>query len=105
MHTDGVGYDFVCRYGGEEVKVEVKTFVPHGRIFMLDKELQIAAAEQEGYFLVGLMESGPADQWQSSIVRNPISLLLKLGQFEIDTKLQASATDVFDIKYPSTSAD
>lgn len=94
---DGCGYDFLCHYEGGEIKVEVKTFLPRGRIFMSKKELQAAATAESDYVLIGFVESGLPEQWQSAIIRNPISLLLSVGQFELDAKLQASAKDVFDI--------
>jgi hypothetical protein len=72
---------------------------------MSKKELQAAAAAEAEYFLIGLVEFGAPEQWQSAIIRDPISRLLRVGQFELDAKLQANAKDVFDITVPDASEE
>jgi hypothetical protein len=90
-----VGYDFVCRQGEKEVKIEVKTFAKDGRVVMPSSELRAAAIHGDDYYLIGFIDDGDANQWQSVILGNPLPQLLQKGSFSIDVELQARARDVF----------
>jgi hypothetical protein len=92
-----VGYDFLCLQGDLEVRVEVKTFLPNGRIVLSANEVRAAAFGGDTYYLVGLIDSGPAPAWDSRILQNPISRLLERGSFDVDVKLEATAVSIFDL--------
>jgi hypothetical protein len=93
----GCGYDFLCSLGNEEVYLEVKTFTNNGRVVISSNELQVAAEYQDSYFLIGVMfdEQCPEYEWRTFIARNPLQLLLQVGEFDIQPKLQALAEKVF----------
>jgi hypothetical protein len=93
---DGCGYDFLCAAGGIEVKLEVKTFAPEGRVIVTLRELQEAHASQAKYYLVGLCDDGgPTGTWKASILQDPIERLLHLGEFQLETKIEARAASLF----------
>jgi hypothetical protein len=93
---DGCGYDFLCAERGEEVKLEVKTFIPGGRVVITLRELQEAYASRERYYLLGLIDDGhPSTEWRAVIRKDPIEHLLKVGSFELDAKLEATAEKLF----------
>lgn len=95
---DGCGYDFLCQLGEKEVKMEVKTFSRNGRIFFTPLELQKASEYGQDYYLIGLLDNGPAAiEWQSFSLNDPINTLLEFGEFDFQTKLQASPSDLFNI--------
>jgi len=96
---EGCGYDFLCSLGDQEVYLEVKTFARNGRVIVSSNELQTAAAYQDAYFLVGILDDDqcPEYDWKSFIVQNPLQLLLKVGEFDIQPKLQALAEKVFGL--------
>lgn len=95
---EGCGYDFLCDLEGREVKLEVKTFTPNGRIFVTSTELQVAASSKDDYYLVGVLDDGrPEYDWRTFIIQNPASILLTEGEFDIQATLKASATKVFDL--------
>jgi len=96
---DGCGYDFLCSLGDQEVYLEVKTFIRNGRVVVSSNELQVAAASQDSYFLIGILddEECPEYDWKTFIVQNPLRLLLKVGEFDIQPKLQALAEKVFGL--------
>ncbi|MFQ5851498.1 MAG: protein NO VEIN domain-containing protein [Candidatus Binatia bacterium] len=92
------GYDFLCAMGEREVKLEIKTFIRNGRVVVTSLELQEAAASQDDYYLIGMLDDGkPEYEWSTFILRNPIDVLLTEGEFDIQAKLQASATDIFNL--------
>lgn len=94
----GCGYDFLCSIGDQEAKVEVKTFIKDRRIFLTTLELQEAAASNYKYYLIGMLDDGkPPHMWSVFLIRNPIDTLLTKGEFDIQTKLQAKAADIFDL--------
>ena len=94
----GCGYDFLCSIGDQEAKVEVKTFIKDGRIVLTTLELQEAAASNEEYYLIGMLDDEkPPHMWSVFLIRNPIDTLLTKGEFDIQTKLQAKAADIFDL--------
>ena len=94
----GCGYDFLCAMGGREVKLEVKTFTQDGRVVVTSTELQEAAASQDDYYLIGVLDDGKSEyEWSTFLIRNPLDILLTKGEFDIQAKLQASAADVFSI--------
>jgi len=96
----GCGYDFLCIMGGnDEVEIEVKTFTRDGHIVVTSRELQEAATSNDGYFLVGVLDNGgPENEWKTYIRQNPIDILLMKGEFDIDTRLQSSANEIFDLE-------
>jgi Protein NO VEIN, C-terminal len=95
----GNGYDFQCFSGESEVKLEVKTFTTDGRIFMTPDELQQAAISQDHYYLVGILDDGaPEYGWKTCILRNPLDILLAKGSFDLQAKLKAKASEVFEIQ-------
>jgi len=96
--SDGTGYDFVCRQCEREVKVEVKTFTPDGRVILSANELRAAALLGDDYYLIGFVDSGPEQQWASRILQNPFPKLLDKGKFDLDVKLQAKAVEIFDLE-------
>jgi len=92
------GYDFLCKTAGREVKLEVKTFLPNGRVIVTTDELCEAAASGADYFLLGVLDDGgPATRWKTMLIRNPFPTLVKRGKLTIKTKLEAPASDVFDL--------
>ncbi len=99
----GCGYDFLCVMGGREVRLEVKTFTRNGRVVLSSRELQEAAASRGDYYLIGALdELKPEYEWSTFIIPNPIDFLLTKGDFDIQTKLQVSAEEVFRL-YESQS--
>jgi len=88
------GYDFLCDMGDREVKLEVKTFTRDGRVVVTKLELQEAAASQDDYYLIGILDNGkPEYDWDTFKLRNPIDTLLTKGQ----AKLQVSAANIFNL--------
>lgn len=95
----GCGYDFLCVMGEREVKLEVKTFAQDGRVVVTSLELQEAAASQDDYYLIGILDDGKLEyEWSTFLIPNPINILLTKGEFDIQAKLQAPAADVFDLR-------
>ena len=43
LRDSDVGFDFLCQKNGRDVRVEVKTFTPNGRIFFTQRELQVCS--------------------------------------------------------------
>jgi len=97
---EGCGYDFLCECGGRTVFLEIKTFTRNGYVSVTNLELQVAASEQDDYYLVGVLadDSQSPRAWQTSLVRNPITVLLADGTFRIQAELRASASRVFDLE-------
>ena len=94
----GCGYDFLCDIDGRQVKLEVKTFSSDGYVIVTNRELQEAAASQDDYYLVGVLDDGkPENEWQTFMIRNPIRILLSEGEFDIQARLYARAGDLFEI--------
>jgi len=94
--ADGCGYDFLCTQNGDEVELEVKTFAPGGRVIVTLKELQQAYASRAAYYLLGLLDDGrPPSEWGGVIRKDPIELLLSVGAFQLDAKLEAAADKLF----------
>jgi hypothetical protein len=94
----GCGYDFSCTLDGQDVKVEVKTFISEGRIIFTSRELQEAARDRENYYLVGLLDEGNSEQeWQVFIVPQPVLPLITKGEFEIEAKLTLQAAEIFEL--------
>jgi len=93
------GYDFLCAMDRREVKLEIKTFTQDGRIFVTSHELQEAATSQNDYYLIGVLfdEKIKHHEWSTFIIRNPIDILLNKGEFDVQTELVASASDIFNI--------
>jgi hypothetical protein len=92
--NDGCGYDFLCNKGGETVKVEIKTFTEKGYISVTNLELIEAFKSGLSYYLIGIMDTGgPEFEWRSFILRAPADHLLRLGTFEIETRLQLGAEE------------
>jgi hypothetical protein len=96
--ADGCGYDFLCSQAGRDVMVEIKTFLPSGRVVLSGNELRAAATGGLDYYLIGFLESGQVELWASHILQNPLNQLLERGQFDLDVTLQAKANEVFSIK-------
>lgn len=95
---DGCGYDFLCALDERKVKLEVKTFIRGGRVILSSRELQEAAISKDDYYLIGVLEDeNPPSKWTAFTVRNPINILLMKGEFDIDTKLQVTAANLFDL--------
>jgi len=95
--ANNTGYDFACLQGTRKVMVEVKTFIHEGRVIVTANELNAAAQYQKDYYLVGFLDEGPESQWRSCILQNPLPRLLENGKFDLDVKLQAKATVVFNL--------
>jgi hypothetical protein len=95
--ADGCGYDFLCLdTSGRETKLEVKTFVPDGRVVVSLREVREALQSRENYYLVGLSDDGgPATTWQTMILRDPAERLVSIGTFALETVLEAPAREVF----------
>ncbi len=94
----GCGYDFLCLYEEQEVKVEVKTFAANGRLMFTALELQEAASSEDEYFLVGVLSSArPPYMWRAYWLRNPIVSVLSHGNFRIDARLQVAANSLFEL--------
>jgi len=99
MRDAGCGYDLLCAMGDRKVKLEIKTFVRDGRVVVTSLELQEAAASQDDYYLVGVLDDGkPEYEWSTFLIRNPIDILLTVGELDVQAKLQASAADVFNVE-------
>jgi hypothetical protein len=93
---DGCGYDFLCELSGQEVMLEVKTFVPGGRIFVSTTELRVAFTAGEDYYLVGVVyENISPNDWSTHLLQNPASKLLINGEFVIQADLKLHASDLF----------
>ena len=95
--SPATGYDFVCRQGEREVKVEVKTFTADGRVILSANELRAAALVGDDYYLIGFIDNGSQQTWASRILQNPLPQLLDKGRFDLDVKPQAKAGDVFSL--------
>lgn len=94
------GYDFLCRYEGREVKMEVKTFTVNGRIMVTPTELQESTASRQDYLLVGVLEDGPA-AWPTVIARDPLPILIEYGEFEIEASLELPAEVLLRMERPN----
>ena len=95
---DYCGYDFLCKNGDREVKLEVKTFLSNGRVIITTDELREAAASGTDYVLLGVLDDGgPATGWKTMLLPNPFPVLVKSGKLSIKTKLEAPASEVFDL--------
>ncbi|MDY6988930.1 MAG: DUF3883 domain-containing protein [Thermodesulfobacteriota bacterium] len=96
--ADACGYDFLCNMAEREVKVEVKTFVYDGRVVFTSRELKQAAASQDDYYLIGVLDDGSVEhEWPAMLIHNPIDILLSKGEFDVQAKLQAPAAHVFGL--------
>jgi len=92
------GYDFLCKDGDREVKLEVKTFSRNGRVIVTTDELREAATSGTDYVLLGVLDDGgPATEWKTMLVPNPFPALVKSGKLSIKTKLEVPASEVFDL--------
>lgn len=97
LRDSGVGFDFLCQKNGQDVKVEVKTFKPNGRIFFTQRELQVAAANQDEYYCIGLLDEGNSpEKWRSFELQNPIRTLMEVGSFRLTSSLSANASEIFE---------
>jgi Protein NO VEIN, C-terminal len=95
---DGCGYDFLCSRNDRNVMIEVKTFIENGRIIFTSRELQEAAISKKDYYLIGILDTvKPPYEWSTYIIQDPIHLLLKSGEFDIQAKLQAPAATIFEL--------
>ncbi len=95
VRSPGCGYDFGAERSGHDVRIEVKTFSPNGRIMFTSRELREAATDGPTYFLVGLLDDGgPEKAWQSYLVPNPLGDLLRIGSFSFEARLQLDATQL-----------
>jgi hypothetical protein len=96
--SENCGYDFLGKMGERQVNLEVKTFTIDGRVIITDTELRAAAESQDDYYLVGVLDDGkPEAEWCTSIISNPIQVLLSRGEFDIEAKLCAPAAEIFEI--------
>jgi hypothetical protein len=96
--NENCGYDFLGKMGERQVNLEVKTFTIDGRVIITDTELRAAADSQDDYYLVGVLDDGkPEAEWCTSIISNPIQVLLSRGEFDIEAKLCAPAAEIFEI--------
>jgi len=96
---DACGYDFLCDKEGQIVSLEIKTFAPNGRIVISSNELRAAAASQDDYFIIGVLDNGgTADRWNTFMIWNPIDTLLAHGEFDIEAKLEVAPADIFDLE-------
>ena len=94
---DGCGYDFLCELSGQEVMLEVKTFVPTGRIFVSTPELQMAFTAAKDYYLVGVVhENTSPNDWATHLLCDPGTKLLLKGEFDVQAQLKLQASDLFD---------
>jgi hypothetical protein len=92
VRSPGCGYDFVADRHGREVRIEVKTFTPNGRIMFTSRELREAATDGSSYHLIGLVDDGgPEKTWQTYLVPNPLIELLRIGSFSFEARLQLDA--------------
>jgi len=90
------GYDFFCRFHGEEARVEVKTFAANGRVVITANELKAASEHRNTFYLVGFIDDdGPENRWQSYVLQDPLPQLFRVGKFSLDVELQASANEIF----------
>jgi len=94
------GYDFLCLHEGREVKLEVKTFTLNGRIMVTVTELQESAANRQDYFLIGVLEDGPATSWPTIIAQDPLPFLITYGEFEIEASLELPAVVLLGMGHP-----
>jgi hypothetical protein len=93
---DGCGYDFLCELSGQEVMLEVKTFLPGGRVFVSTTELRMAFAAGSNYYLVGVVyENSARNEWSTHLLQDPASKLLINGEFVIQADLKLQAADLF----------
>jgi len=94
---DGVGYDFLCLFKGEETKLEVKTFTANGRVVLSSGELRRAAESRSRYSLVGLLDDeGPEHYWDTFMIHDPLHTVLTLGEFNLSADLQVIAAKLFN---------
>ncbi|MEX2110725.1 MAG: DUF3883 domain-containing protein [Gemmatimonadaceae bacterium] len=93
---DGCGYDFLCHREGKEIKVEVKTFAPEGRVIITPTELNEARASGEDYHLIGILDDGQdPSQWKASLRVDPSRTLLERATWQVSANLTIPASDVF----------
>ena len=92
----GCGYDFFCSTDGHPACLEVKTFVPDGRVVITTSELQAAAAHRSDYYLVGVVDTGGSpSMWETRILKDPLQRLLANGEVRVDMQVAAPANVVF----------
>lgn len=93
---DGCGYDFLCELSGQEVMLEIKTFLPGGRVFVSTMELRMAFTGGNDYYLVGVVhENVPRNEWATHLLQNPAAKILIKGEFVIQADLKLQAADLF----------
>ncbi len=96
--NDGCGYDFLCKKDDKEIKLEIKTFTQNGKVFMTSTEIQEAMSSRDEYFLIGIVDDGSVQgEWKTYQLNDPIIILLEKGEFDIQTRLQISAVDIFEM--------
>jgi hypothetical protein len=96
VRSPGCGCDFIAERGGREVRIEVKTFAPNGRIIFTSRELREAATDGRTYYLVGLVDDGGSEKaWRTYIVPSPLVELLRIGSFSFEARLQLNADQLF----------
>jgi hypothetical protein len=77
--------------------LEVKTFVPGGRIFVSTPELRMAFTAGKDYYVVGVVhENIPPNNWSTHLLCDPAAKLLLKGEFDIQADLKLQASDLFD---------
>jgi hypothetical protein len=92
------GYDFLCKQQENQVKFEIKTFLANGHVYLTVRELQQASASGASYYLVGVLDDGgPAQDWKTFIIRNPLEHLLHHGKFDYEARLEAAAAELFNL--------
>ncbi len=96
---DICGYDLLCSLNQSEVYLEIKTFTANGRVIMSENEIRAAAEKQDNYYIIGVLddEDKSENEWKTYILRNPLKSLISMGNFTIQTRLEAKASDVFKI--------
>ena len=95
---DRCGYDFLCTAAGREVKLEVKTFAPNGKVSVTMLEIQEAVASTKDYYLVGVLDDGePPCRWSTFLIRSPAEILLVKGTFDIQARVEVPAGEVFPL--------
>jgi hypothetical protein len=99
MTKQGCGYDFHCKLDNREVQVEVKTFTRNGKIVVTALELREAALRKKDYYLVGVLDNRKAEyEWPTFVMQNPVYALLRGGEFDFQTKLELTPSDLFDLQ-------
>lgn len=95
---ENCGYDFAGKMEERPVQLEVKTFTSDGRVIVTARELRAAAEGKDDYYLIGVLDDGIREsEWSTTILHNPIQVLLSRGDFDIEAKLHAPAADIFEI--------